>query len=61
MVNAYVSAQATTTTVASKSKENSYTKPGIDKCYKCGKPGHRFNECPKRKQVNVSEYGDEDE
>ena len=26
----------------------------------CGWPRHRFSECPKRKQVNVVDYGDED-
>jgi len=40
-VKAPVSAPTTTTTAAVKSKENPYTKPGVDKCYRCGEPGHR--------------------
>ena len=50
-----------TTITVTKSKENPYTKPENDKCYRCGEPGYRSNECPKRKQVNVVDYGDEDE
>ena len=55
-----VLALATAITTSTKSKENSYTKPEIDKCYRCGEPRHRSNECPKRKEV-VANYGDEDE
>ena len=54
-------ALATTNPVAVKSKENPYTKPSIGKCYRRGEPRHRSNECPKRKQVNIADYGDEDE
>jgi len=50
----------TTTTVA-KDKENSYTKSEIYKCYRCGIPGHKSNECPKRRQVNMANYEEEDE
>ena len=57
-VKAHVSAPATIT-AATRSKENPYTKPGIDKCYRCGEPEHKSNECPKRRQVNMADY-DED-
>ena len=56
-----MSAPAITTIAAAKSKENSYTKPWIDKCYRYGELVHRSSECPKRKQVNIVDYGDEDE
>jgi len=39
-----------------KGKENSYAKPGVGMCYKCGKPGHKSNEYPKRRQVNMTDY-----
>jgi len=40
-----------TTTAAPtiKGKENPYAKPRASKCYRCGEPEHRFNECPKRR------------
>ena len=44
-----------------KGKENPYTKPGISKCYKCGEPEHKSNEYPKRRQVNMADYEEEDE
>jgi len=28
---------------------------------KCGEPGHRSNECPKKKQVNMTDYKDDGE
>ena len=53
---------ASITLAAAKSKENPYIEPGVGKCYKCGEPEHRSNECLKRKQVNMAaDYGDEDE
>ena len=48
-IEATMSAPTTTTTTAAKGKENPYAKPSVDKCYKCGGPGHRSNECPKRR------------
>jgi len=39
---------ATTFAPTTKGKENPYAKPRIDKCYRCGEPGHMSNECSKR-------------
>jgi len=44
-----------------KGKENPYAKPRVGKCYKCDEPGHRSNECPKKKSVNMADYEDKDE
>jgi len=59
LTNTPASAPATTAT-ATKSKENSYAKPGVDKCYGCREPGHKSNECPKRKQVKMTDYEDDE-
>ncbi|KAG6794151.1 hypothetical protein POTOM_003386 [Populus tomentosa] len=32
---------------------NPYARPTSDKCYWCGQPGHRFNQCPKQGIVNL--------
>ena len=50
-----------TTAIAAKSKENPYAKPGVGECYMCGRPGRKSNKCPKRRQVNMANYEDEDE
>ena len=46
----------TTTPAITKSKDNPYIKPGVEKCYKCNEPEHKSNECPKRRQVNIADY-----
>lgn len=40
---------------------NPYARPTIGKCFKCGEPGHRSNECRARKSVNLVDYDDEHE
>jgi hypothetical protein len=37
---------------------NPYSRPASDKCYRCGQPGHRSNQCPKRGVVNLIESGE---
>jgi len=59
LTNTSASAPATTTVAAAKRKENPYTKFDNGKCYRCVEPRHRSNDFPKRKQVNVADYGDE--
>jgi len=48
------------TPAVAKSKDNSYFKLEIGKFYKCGEPEHKFNECPKRRQVNMTDYEEDD-
>jgi len=50
-----------TTPAVAKSKDNPYSKPGIGKWYRCGESGHKSNECPKRRQVNMADYEEEDD
>ena len=38
---------------------NPFARPFGVKCYKCGEVGHRSNECPKWKVVNVVEKDDD--
>uniref|UniRef100_A0A6N2LY08 CCHC-type domain-containing protein n=1 Tax=Salix viminalis TaxID=40686 RepID=A0A6N2LY08_SALVM len=38
---------------------NPYSRPSMDKCYRCGQPGHRSNQCPKRGVVNLIEQGED--
>ena len=38
---------------------NPCARPFSVKYYKCGEIGHRFNECPKRKALNVVEKDDD--
>ena len=40
-------------------KKNPYARPFSVKCYRCGEASHHFNECPKRKAVNVVEKDDD--
>ena len=59
--NTFALAPSITIITVIKSKGNSYSKSGIDKCYRCGEPGHRSNEYPKMKQANIADYRDEGE
>nr|GMC93171.1 Transposon Ty3-G Gag-Pol polyprotein [Ipomoea batatas] len=50
---------------ARNSMSNPYARPMTGKCFKCGEPGHRSNECRARKAVNLvdgrTEEGGDDE
>ena len=46
-------------TTAPTKNNNPYTIPFSVKCYRCGEVGHRSNECPKRKAVNMVEREDD--
>jgi len=37
-----------------KEQGESYAKPDVGKCYRCGEPEHKSNQCPKRRQVNMA-------
>ncbi|KAB5561275.1 hypothetical protein DKX38_006232 [Salix brachista] len=49
----------TTGTVPPEAPRNPYSRPASDKCYRCGQPGHRSNQCPKRGVVNLIEQGED--
>jgi len=59
--NVLTSEPTTSTATTAKSKENPYIKPRVGKCYRCGKPGHKSNECRKRKHVNLADYKNDGE
>ncbi|KAJ9542366.1 hypothetical protein OSB04_028872 [Centaurea solstitialis] len=40
---------------------NPYAKPTGTKCYRCGLPGHKSNECPNRKTVGLIEDGENED
>ncbi|KAK0608765.1 hypothetical protein LWI29_035627 [Acer saccharum] len=40
-------------------RNNSYAKPFPQHCYRCHQPGHRSNECPTRRTVNLIEGNDD--
>ncbi|KAB5534895.1 hypothetical protein DKX38_017981 [Salix brachista] len=42
-----------TTGTAPETSRNPYARPSSDKCYRCGQPGHRSNQCPKRGAINL--------
>ena len=42
-------------------QNNPYAKSILGKCYQCNQPGHRWNDCPIRKTVNIIEQGKEEE
>jgi len=60
-LTAKASTSTATTPAVAKSKENLYTKPENSKCYRYDELGHKSNECPKRRQVNIADYEEEDE
>ena len=42
-----------------KEQRESLRQAWVGKCYGCGEPGHKINECPKRKQVHMTNYEDD--
>ena len=58
-----VKARSTPTTApatVAKNKDNLHVKPGVGKCYRYEELGDRSNKCPKRKQFNITNYGDDE-
>jgi len=55
---ASTAAPVTTADLIAKDKENPHAKSDVDMCYRCG---HKSNECPKRKQVNMVDCEEEEE
>lgn len=42
-------------TPPSNNRGNSYARPTTIKCYRCSQPGHKSNECPRRKALVVED------
>ena len=55
------STSISTNPAISKRKDKPYTKPGVDKYYRCDEPEHRSNECSKRRPVNILDYEEEED
>ena len=52
--------QKNSSTTVQQKTPNPYIKSGGFKCYRCGQPGHRSNECSQRKPVNLVGMDNED-
>ncbi|XP_012849859.1 PREDICTED: uncharacterized protein LOC105969631 [Erythranthe guttata] len=46
-------ASGSNTNFQQRTNNNPYARPFPDNCYRCHKPGHRSNECPERRALNL--------
>lgn len=44
-----------------KKTDNPYARPYVGKCFRCNQQGHKSNECPTRKTINVLNQEEKDE